>query len=142
MRHQQEKFLFSYFTLEELKLCHRPKHSMRQDNTILRGMIVKHPIFLLWVRFLQFLFHLSKPLLSRLSLFFPIFHKIINSEPLTLYRLHYLITKFSGEVRYPHNSLLEIRQNPKLRYKRGRLAPVHQIRNVVFLFLRSYPDMG
>ena len=32
---QEKELLLSHFTLEELKLCHCPKHSMRKNNTIL-----------------------------------------------------------------------------------------------------------
>ena len=66
---QQEEFFLSHLTLEELRLCHRPEHSMRQDNTILRGIIVKKTILLRRPRFMQFLFHITEPLLPLLPQF-------------------------------------------------------------------------
>ena len=58
-KQEKEPFLPN-LTFQALRLCHHPKQRMRQNNTILRGMIVKHPILFLWMYFLQPLLHLSK----------------------------------------------------------------------------------
>ena len=66
---QEEELLLSKPAFKEQRQRHCPKQGMRQNNTILRGMIVKHPILFLWMHFLQSLLHLSKLLFTYLLQF-------------------------------------------------------------------------